>query len=233
MSESKTDYEEEKTKIEQLKLKNKTKDTRVKTEDVTKTKGLSFEDFGLSSDLQLAIYEMGYEKPSPVQEESIPIILQGKNVIGKAKTGTGKTGAYAIPAINMIDQDSPDVQVLIIVPTRELALQTSATMKKFASYLNLEIMASLGGTSIRDDILRLEKTVHIIVATPGRILDLAEKSVVDLSTLKIVILDEVDKLLSTHFMPVTEQLFEYMREDVQVLLFSATFPKESTKEFQK
>jgi ATP-dependent RNA helicase DDX6/DHH1 len=93
-------------------------------------------------------------------------------------------------------------------------------------------MASLGGTSIREDILRLESTVHIIVATPGRILDLAEKEVVDLSTVKMVILDEVDKLLSTHFMPVTEQLFDFLSEDVQVLLFSATFPKETTKRFQ-
>jgi len=159
--------------------------------------------------------------------------LRENNIIGKAKTGTGKTGAYAIPAISMVDKDDPNVQVLVIVPTRELALQTSATMKKFAAYLNLEIMASLGGTSIREDILRLENPVHIIVATPGRILDLAEKEVVDLSTVKIVILDEVDKLLSTHFMPLTEQLFEYFKKDIQTLLFSATFPKESTMQFQK
>lgn len=226
-------YEEEKEKLQELKSKIKEKDTRFKTEDVTKTKGLSFEDFGLDNDLQLAIYEMGYDKPSPIQEEAIPAILEGKNIIGKAKTGTGKTGAYAIPAISMIDKDDPNVQVLVIVPTRELALQTSSTMKKFSAYLKLEIMSSLGGTSIREDILRLENVVHIIVATPGRILDLAEKEVVDLSTVKIVILDEVDKLLSTHFISVTEQLFGFLKEDVQVLLFSATFPKETTKEFQK
>jgi ATP-dependent RNA helicase DDX6/DHH1 len=233
MSENKHDIEEEKSRIEQLKLKNSEKDTRVKTEDVTNTKGMTFEDFGLDENLNLAIYEMGYEKPSPIQEEAIPLIMEGKNIIGKAKTGTGKTGAYAIPAISMIDKDDTNVQVLVIVPTRELALQTSATMKKFSAYLDLEIMSSLGGTSIKEDILRLENTVHIIVATPGRILDLAEKGVVDLSTVKIAILDEVDKLLSTHFRPVTEQLFEYFKEDVQTLLFSATFPKESTMEFQK
>lgn len=159
--------------------------------------------------------------------------LRVNNIIGKAKTGTGKTGAYAIPAISLIDKEDPNVQVLVIVPTRELALQTSATMKKFSKYLKLEIMGALGGTSIREDILRLENPVHIIVATPGRILDLAEKEVVDLSTVKTVILDEVDKLLSTHFMPVTQNIFEYLSKDVQVLLFSATFPKETTVKFQK
>jgi len=159
--------------------------------------------------------------------------LKGNNVIGKAKTGTGKTGAYAIPTISMIDKDDPNVQVLIIVPTRELAIQTASTMKKFSKYLDLEIMGALGGTSIRKDILRLENQIHIIVATPGRILDLAEKEVVDLSTVQTVILDEVDKLLSTHFMPVTRKIFNFLSKDIQVLLFSATFPKESTQVFQK
>lgn len=133
----------------------------------------------------------------------------------------------------MVDKDDPSVQVLIIVPTRELAIQTAATMKKFANYLSLEIMGALGGTSIKEDILRLENPVHIIVATPGRILDLAEKEVVDLSTVKIIILDEVDKLLSINFMPVTEKIFEYLSKEVQILLFSATYPKETTMKFQK
>ena len=94
-------------------------------------------------------------------------------------------------------------------------------------------MGAFGGTSIREDILRLQNPVHVIVATPGRILDLAEKEVVDLSTVKIAVLDEVDKLLSTHFMPVTQQIFDFLSEDTQVLLFSATYPKESTLKFQK
>jgi ATP-dependent RNA helicase DDX6/DHH1 len=94
-------------------------------------------------------------------------------------------------------------------------------------------MGALGGTSIKEDILRLENPVHIIVATPGRILDLAEKEVVDLSTVKIIILDEVDKLLSINFMPVTEKIFEYLSKEVQILLFSATYPKETTVKFQK
>lgn len=169
----------------------------------------------------------------PFKKSPSPWYSRVNNIIGKAKTGTGKTGAYAIPAIAMVDKNDPNVQVLVIVPTRELAIQTSATMKKFAKYLDLEIMGALGGTSIREDILRLENPVHIIVATPGRILDLAEKEVVDLSTVKICILDEVDKLLSTHFMPTTKKIFNFMTKEVQVLLFSATFPKESTMIFQK
>jgi len=106
-------------------------------------------------------------------------------------------------------------------------------LKQLSKYLKIEIMVSTGGTYIREDIMRLENPVHIVVATPGRILDLVEKEVVDLSHLQIIILDEVDKLLSTHFMPVTESLFEYMPKKKQVMMFSATFPKETTMKFSE
>lgn len=222
----------EKAAIEELKKKNKEIDQKVKTEDVTKTRAnLSFDDFELEHNLQLAIYEMGYEKPSPVQEEAIPPAMVGKNIIAKAKTGTGKTAAYGIPLIAKIDVTNDQVQGLVIVPTRELALQTSFMLKSLAKYLTIEIMVSTGGTYIREDIMRLENPVHIVVATPGRILDLAEKGVIDFSDLKAVVLDEVDKLLSTHFMPVTEALFEYFPEEKQIMMFSATFPKSSTQSF--
>jgi len=119
------------------------------------------------------------------------------------------------------------------VPTRELALQTSMMLKNLSKYLEIQIMVATGGTYLKEDILRLENPVHIVVATPGRILDLAEKELADFTDLKMVVLDEVDKLLSTHFMPVTEALFEYLPEDKQILMYSATFPKQSTQRFAK
>ena len=176
---------------------------------------------------------MGYEKPSPVQEESIPAALKGQNIIAKAKTGTGKTGAYGIPLISRIDLQNPNIQALVLVPTRELALQTALTLKQLGKYLKLQVMVSTGGTQLKEDILRLENPVHVIVATPGRILDLTERELTDFSDLKVAVLDEVDKLLSTHFMPVTEKLFSYFPRKLQIMMFSATFPKETTQKFQK
>ena len=159
--------------------------------------------------------------------------MAGKNIIAKAKTGTGKTAAYGIPLLAQVDNTNDSIQGLVVVPTRELALQTSMMLKNLSKYLDIHIMVATGGTYLKEDILRLENSVHIVVATPGRILDLAEKELADFSELKMVVLDEVDKLLSTHFMPVTEALFEYLPEDKQILMYSATFPKQSTQKFSK
>lgn len=113
------------------------KDTRYKTEDVTQTKGLCFEDFCISEKLQLGIYEMGFEKPSPIQEEAIPVALGDRNVIARAKNGTGKTGAYSIPLIEKINAEKNEIQGLVLVPTRELAMQTSFVIKGLSKHLNL------------------------------------------------------------------------------------------------
>ncbi len=159
--------------------------------------------------------------------------MAGKNIIAKAKTGTGKTAAYGIPLLSIVDTSSDSIQGLVVVPTRELAMQTSMMLKQLSKFFSIEIMVATGGTYLKEDILRLQNPVHIVVATPGRILDLTEKEVADFAGLKMVVLDEVDKLLSTHFMPVTEALFEYLPERKQTLMFSATFPKESTQRFAK
>lgn len=131
------------------------KDTRFKTEDVTATKGLTFADFGLSKELQLGIYEKGYENPSPIQEESIPIALQGKNIIARAKNGTGKTAAYTIPMIEKIDIKKDCIQGLVLVPTRELAMQTSFVIKELGKHKKIECMVSTGGNQVKEDIYRL------------------------------------------------------------------------------
>jgi ATP-dependent RNA helicase DDX6/DHH1 len=113
------------------------KDTRFKTEDVTNTKGLKFADFALSKEVQLGIYEMGYEAPSPIQEETIPIALEGRNIIARAKNGTGKTASYSIPLIEKVDTSVNKVQALVLVPTRELAMQTSHVIKELGKHKNI------------------------------------------------------------------------------------------------
>jgi len=200
------------------------KDLRPKTEDVTATKGNEFEDYYLNRKLLMGIFEAGFEKPSPIQEESIPIALAGRDILARAKNGTGKTAAFVIPALEKVDNKKDYIQAAVLVPTRELALQTSQVFKTLGKHLNVKIMVTTGGTTLKDDILRLGETVHILVGTPGRMLDLAGKGVANLSQCQVLIMDEADKLLSPEFQPIVEQLISHFPENRQILLFSATFP---------
>ncbi|KAF7562525.1 hypothetical protein G7046_g1599 [Stylonectria norvegica] len=206
------------------------KDNRQQTEDVTNTKGLEFEDFALKRDLLMGVFEAGFEKPSPIQEEAIPVALTGRDILARAKNGTGKTAAFVIPVLERINTKINKIQCLILVPTRELAMQTSQVCKTLGKHLGVNVMVTTGGTGLRDDIVRLQDPVHIVVGTPGRILDLAGKNVADLSECPMFIMDEADKLLSVEFTPVIEQLLQYHPKDRQVMLFSATFPL-SVKDF--
>ncbi|KAJ6872788.1 DEAD-box ATP-dependent RNA helicase 8-like isoform X2 [Populus alba x Populus x berolinensis] len=172
------------------KLKIPPADTRYQTEDVTATKGNDFEDYFLKRELLMGIYEKGFERPSPIQEESIPIALTGSDILARAKNGTGKTAAFCIPALEKIDQDNNSIQVVILVPTRELALQTSQVCKELGKHLKIQVMATTGGTSLKDDIMRLYQPVHLLVGTPGRILDLAKKGVCILKDCSMLVLDE-------------------------------------------
>jgi len=199
-------------------------DNRVKTDDVLNTKGNDFEDYFLKRELLMGIFEKGYEKPSPIQEDSIPVALAGKSVLARAKNGTGKTGAFVIPLLEKTSTTKNAIQGLILVPTRELALQTSSVVKELGKHMNVQCMVSTGGTSLREDIMRLYNEVHIVVATPGRVLDLANKSVCDLKECKILVMDEADKLLCPEFEPIIEDLLKFLPADRQILMFSATFP---------
>jgi ATP-dependent RNA helicase DDX6/DHH1 len=172
----------------------------------------------------MGIFEAGFEKPSPIQEEAIPVALTGRDILARAKNGTGKTAAFVIPALQRINPKNNKVQALILVPTRELAMQTSQVCKTLGKNLGINVMVTTGGTLLRDDIVRLSEPVHVIVGTPGRILDLAGKGVADLSECPTFIMDEADKLLSPEFTPVIEQLLQFHPKDRQVMLFSATFP---------
>jgi len=200
------------------------RDKRHKTEDVTATRGNDFEDYYLKRELLMGIFEKGFEKPSPIQEEAIPIALAGRDILARAKNGTGKTASFLIPALEKCDPENNVIQVLILVPTRELALQTSHVCKELGKHTDIQVMVTTGGTMLKDDIIRLCQPVHIIVATPGRILDLAKKNIADLSNCDMVVLDEADKLLSEDFQPIIEQLIGFCKKPRQILLFSATFP---------
>ncbi|KAJ1544414.1 DExD/H-box ATP-dependent RNA helicase dhh1 [Cladochytrium tenue] len=200
------------------------KDGRPQTSDVTATKGNTFEDYYLKKELLMGIFEAGFERPSPIQEESIPVALTGRDILARAKNGTGKTAAFAIPVLDKCTNEHNHIQALILVPTRELALQTSQVCKMLGKHLKIEIMVTTGGTTLKDDILRLGQPVHILVGTPGRVLDLAGKGVADLSRLQFFIMDEADKLLSPEFQPVIEQLLSHCPPERQILLYSATFP---------
>ncbi|KAG5646733.1 DExD/H-box ATP-dependent RNA helicase dhh1 [Asterophora parasitica] len=200
------------------------KDIRPQTEDVTATKGLEFEDMFLRRELLMGIFEAGFERPSPIQEEAIPIALTKRDVLARAKNGTGKTAAFVIPSLQQVDVNKNKIQALLLVPTRELALQTSQVCKTLGKHMGLQVMVTTGGTTLKDDILRLSETVHVLVGTPGRILDLAGKNVADLSECPVFVMDEADKLLSPEFAPVMEQLLSYLPAERQVMLFSATFP---------
>ena len=196
----------------------------MKTKDVTETKGHNFEDYELKIELLKGIYEKGYEKPSPVQEEVIPIALTGKDIIARAKNGTGKTGSYVIPILEKLDFTARHVQAVILVPTRELALQVSSTIKEIGKYLNVQCIICTGGTNIKDDIYRLYNPVQIVVGTPGRIFDLTNKNQLNLNKCTVLSLDEADKLLSQDFQQIIEGIIDFLPVKRQIMLFSATFP---------
>lgn len=207
------------------KLNIPAKDNRIKTSDVTNTKGVTFEDMCLKRELLMGIYEKGWEAPSPIQETSIPVALSGRDILARAKNGTGKSGAYLIPLIERVDTSRPDIQGLVLVPTRELALQTSQICIEMGKHCGLSVLATTGGTDLRDDILRLDKPVHVIVATPGRILDLISKDIAKVQACNMVILDEADKLLSDFFKRVVDAIIRKLPVSRQILLYSATFPQ--------
>lgn len=206
------------------KLKIPEKDMRIKTSDVTNTKGNEFEDYCLCRELLMGIFEKGWEKPSPIQEASIPIALSGRDILARAKNGTGKTGAYAIPIAEKCDPSKNELQALIMVPTRELALQTSQICIELSKHMGCKVMVTTGGTNLKDDIMRLYDPVHIIIATPGRILDLMNKNLVKCDKCSILVLDEADKLLSQDFKGMLDNIISHLPHDRQILLYSATFP---------
>ena len=191
----------------------------------------TFEELGVSEEIRRAIEELGFEHPMPVQEEVIPYLLGNRNdVIALAQTGTGKTAAFGIPVLQRTDSRVRQTQALILSPTRELCLQIADDLKDFAKYIDgINIVPVYGGTSIENQIKSLRHGAQIIVATPGRLIDLMNRGVAKLDAVRNVVLDEADEMLNMGFSESIDEILEGVPEDRNTLLFSATMSKEIEK----
>ncbi|RCX17474.1 ATP-dependent RNA helicase DeaD [Anaerobacterium chartisolvens] len=188
---------------------------------------LIFKDLELSREVQKAIAEMGFEEATPIQSQSIPHILEGSDVIGQAQTGTGKTCAFGIPAIEMINPQEESIQALVLCPTRELAMQISDELKNVSKYKRgIRILPIYGGQSIDRQLAALKKRPQIIIGTPGRIMDHMRRHTLKLSSLKMIILDEADEMLNMGFREDIDTILDKVPEERQTILFSATMPRE-------
>ena len=192
---------------------------------------LNFEELGVRPDLLKGIAEMGFENPMPVQEKVIPVLLGGDHdLVALAQTGTGKTAAFGLPLIQRVDLDRHEPQALVLAPTRELCLQIAGDLADFSKYVpDLEILPVYGGSSIESQIRALRKGVQIIVATPGRLIDLINRGVVKLEHVHTVVLDEADEMLNMGFVDSINDILSHVPDDRKMLLFSATMPAEVAK----
>lgn len=188
----------------------------------------TFDQLGVREDILRAIKELGFEMPMPIQEMVIPHLLtQEGDVVGLAQTGTGKTAAFGVPVLQRIDSRKERPQALIIAPTRELCLQIAGDLADFAKYIdNLRIQPVYGGSSIESQIRSLRKGVQVVVATPGRLIDLIKRGEVVLTDVHTVILDEADEMLNMGFIDDINEILTHVPEDRKMLMFSATMPKE-------
>ena len=180
----------------------------------------TFEELGVSAEIRQAIEEMGYENPMPVQEEVIPYLLGNRNdVVALAQTGTGKTAAFGLPLIQKIDVTKRIPQALVLCPTRELCLQIAGDLTDYSKYItDLKILPVYGGSSIESQIRSLKQGVHIIVATPGRLIDLMERKVARLETIRDVVMDEADEMLNMGFTDSINAILEQVPEDRNTLI---------------
>ena len=185
----------------------------------------TFQELGIDVETTKALKENGYEDPFPIQQEAIPLMLKGIDVIGQAHTGTGKTAAFALPILTKIKRRGP-IQALILVPTRELAVQVTAEINKFAKYTGIRTVSIYGGQSIGIQYDQLRRGVQILVATPGRLIDHIKQGSIDLENVKFVVLDEADRMLDMGFIDDIKFILFYVNEDRQTCLFSATMPPE-------
>ena len=181
-----------------------------------------FEDLGISPATLKSLKKMGFEEATPIQAETIPMSLQNKDLIGQAQTGTGKTAAFGVPLIDKIEKERNQIQGIIIAPTRELAVQVSEELYKIGSGKRIGVLAIYGGQDINRQIRALKKGPHIIVGTPGRLLDHINRKTINLENVQTVILDEADEMLNMGFIEDIENILAKIPKERQTLLFSAT-----------
>ena len=199
--------------------------TPASTESATDTASVKFTDLALPEPLLRALAEVGYESPSPIQAATIPPLLAGRDVLGQAQSGTGKTAAFALPALARIDPAQTAPQVLVLAPTRELAIQVAEAFQKYAHFLpRFHVLPIYGGQSYYPQLQALKRGVQVIVGTPGRVIDHLERGSLDLSQLRCLVLDEADEMLRMGFIDDVEAVLKKTPETRQVALFSATMP---------
>jgi ATP-dependent RNA helicase DeaD len=186
----------------------------------------NFTDLSLTEPVIRSIINMGFEETTPIQEMTIPLALKGRDLIGQAQTGTGKTAAYGIPLVERILEQSEQIQGIVLAPTRELAVQVAEELNKIGQFKRIHALPIYGGQSIDWQIRALRKRPHIIVATPGRLMDHMRRRTIRLSDIKIVVLDEADEMLNMGFLEDIETILKEVPEERQTLLFSATMPRQ-------
>lgn len=194
---------------------------------------MSFQSLGLSKALLKAIHNQGYNSPSPIQEKAIPLILKGKDVLASAQTGTGKTAGFTLPMLQRLSQGKSQkrrkVRALIITPTRELAAQVYANVTSYSEFLNVQSTVIFGGVNQRPQVTTLKRGVDVLIATPGRLLDLQNQGFLSLSNVEILVLDEADRMLDMGFLRDIKKIISLLPSKTQNLLFSATFSKDIKK----
>ncbi len=195
-----------------------------------------YEDSGLDERIIRAVTEMGFEYMSPIQEAAIPVMMEGKDIIGQAQTGTGKTAAFGIPLLQRVDPENKHLQAVVLCPTRELAMQAADDIRDFAKYMSgIKVLAVYGGQDISRQIKALSNGVQIVVGTPGRVMDHMRRHTMKLKSVKVLVLDEADEMLDMGFREDIETILQGMPEERQTALFSATMPKpilDITKKYQ-
>jgi ATP-dependent RNA helicase DeaD len=184
----------------------------------------TFKDLGLSPAIQQALDELGYQDPTPIQEEAIPELLAGHDVIGQAQTGTGKTAAFGLPMLQYLDPENNEVQAIVMTPTRELCIQVTQALRSMAEHLDIEIVAVFGGAPIRSQQSQLRSGAHVVVATVGRMMDLMSRRSLVLTAARYVVLDEADEMLDLGFIEDVEKILRMCPSGRQTALFSATMP---------
>jgi ATP-dependent RNA helicase DeaD len=184
----------------------------------------TFADLGLSDSTLQALQDVGYEQPSPIQEQAIPPMLQGRDVIGQAQTGSGKTAAFGLPIVEYVDPTEPEVQALVLTPTRELCIQVTQALRAYAQRKGADVVAVFGGAPIRTQQAQLKAGGHIVVGTVGRVLDLIGRHSLVLDSCRFVVLDEADEMLDLGFLEDVEKILRLTPNSRQTALFSATMP---------
>ncbi len=221
-----------------LKLRGKNlNENEILTKETAEIETIRYEDSAVDERIKRAVRELGFEAMTPIQSQAIPVMIEGKDILGQAQTGTGKTAAFSIPILMTVDPENPALQAVVLCPTRELAIQAAEEMRKYAKYMHgIKVLPVYGGQDIMKQIRSLKSNVQVVVGTPGRVMDHLRRHTMKMGEVKTIVLDEADEMLDMGFREDIETVLEALPEEHQTALFSATMPKpilEITNKYQK